>query len=344
MAEDRKILHPPGSSIRELPVNFVSQDMKLFQHELKREIPAAELRSFENVEVSREGLLFCGKKILPESFAIPELHAPMRFYSHWKLWIRARSLGHARDFVPFAFWITDDWSMAYFHWITDALPRLYAVRSQVADATLLLPRPYEEMEYVRSSLAPFGISCVRYIKEMTLCKTLMLPTRTAPTGNYNEVLIRGLRDFYQMAYQKGPSEKFSSRIYISRGKAGRRKIANESEAITVLEELGFTVCYMENLTFDQQIKIAVNADHIVSNHGAGLTNILFMRPSKCVLELRKRGDAHNNCYFALASSLGLRYFYQLCDAKDTVGDPHVADLIVDCDLLRKNLSRMLMRL
>jgi Glycosyltransferase 61 len=136
----------------------------------------------------------------------------------------------ARDFVPFASWITDDWSMAYFHWITDALPRLYAVRSQVADATLLLPRPYEDMEYVRSSLAPFGIPCVRYIKEMTLCKTLMLPTRAAPTGNYNEILIRGLRDFYQMAYQKGPSEKFSTRIYISRGNAGRRKIANESES------------------------------------------------------------------------------------------------------------------
>ena len=80
---------------------------------------------------------------------------------------------------------------------------------------------------------------------------------------------------------------------------------------------------------------------LVSNHGAGLSNMLFMAPGGSVLELRKRGDAHNNCYFALASALNLKYYYQLCDPENPNQDAFSADLIVDATMLRQNLDLML---
>jgi capsular polysaccharide biosynthesis protein len=168
-----------------------------------------------------------------------------------------------------------------------------------------------------------------------------MPSPTAPTGNYNEDLIRGLRSLYHDLYQDTQYSSTDGKVYISRGKAQRRKITNEEEVIAVMKEFGFETIYFEDHSFEQQAKIAMNARYIVSNHGAGLTNMLFMGSGSSVLELRKRGDAHNNCYFALASALELKYFYQICDPENPGEDAHRANLIVDGKLLRRNIEKML---
>src|SRR5688500_19312228 len=53
------------------------------------------------------------------------------------------------------------------------------------------------------------------------------------------------------------------------------------------------------LSFEEQVKLLSRARYVVSNHGAGLTNMLFMRDDTKVLELRHRSDYINNCYFIL---------------------------------------------
>ena len=65
------------------------------------------------------------------------------------------------------------------------------------------------------------------------------------------------------------------------------------------------------------------ARYVVSNHGAGLTNMLFMKDGARVLELRHVSDYVNNCYFILASALQFDYLYQLCEPKpDQCGSTH----------------------
>jgi hypothetical protein len=91
----------------------------------------------------------------------------------------------------------------------------------------------------------------------------------------------------------------------------------------------------------QQVKIASAARYLISNHGAGLTNMLFMRPGGSVLELRHNTDRINNCYFTLASALNHRYFYQTCAPENRDEDPHNANLFVDVAALRANLKLML---
>jgi len=341
MKQRDAILYPKTTSVRELPENFVPGDLALFQHELQREIPATELLCLKKVKISPEGFLFRAPRVLSESFAIPELNPYKTFYSHWKLWARMRASHIFAENLQTGYWITDEWSMAYFHWITDSLPRLYAIRSQITNAPLLLPKSYKQLEYVRSSLSPFNIPLLQYIEKPTSCEKLFLPTHTAPTGNYNDVLIRNLRSFFEDAYLKGNSKRNNKRIYVSRAGASRRRIINESEVVAVLENLDFEVKHFETLTFEQQVTLAFNTDYLISNHGAGLTNILFMRPSTCVLELRNREDAHNNCYFSLASSAQLRYFYQLCQPSNQHEDPHLADLVVNCERLKSTLDLML---
>ena len=130
-------------------------------------------------------------------------------------------------------------------------------------------------------------------------------------------------------------------MYISRAKAFKRRIVNEPDCISLLKKYNFNIIILEDYTFLEQISICANAQYIVSNHGAGLSNILFMKPSSSVLELRKENDYHNNCYFSLANAMSLNYYYQICAPCNKYQDAHIANLLVDIEALDFNINKMI---
>lgn len=339
---NQETLYQDSISIRKLPINFNQADLALFESELKKDIPATKLFQLENINVNPHGIIFRGTKIFVESFASPKHLDPwLTPKAKLKFFVKNNLFRHIEKIDSDVFWFTDNWSGNYFHWISDALPRLFAIREKIVNGTLLLPASYQDKENIISSLSPFVFKEVKFVSNIIRCKTLYIPTHTAPTGNYNEILIRGLRNFYTDFYCKTSSESIGDKVYISRSKAQKRKIKNEEECLVVLKEYGFKVVYFEDCSFEQQVKIALNARYLISNHGAGLTNMLFMKSGSSVFELRKKADIRNNCFFSLASSLNLKYFYQICDSVDPQEDAHTANLIVDCKLLRKNIKQML---
>ncbi len=339
---NQEILYQDSISIRKLPINLDRADLALFERELKKDIPATKLLQLENINANHDGIIFRGSQIFPESFVASKyLDALLKPKARLKFIVKNYLFRHIKKIDSEVFWFTDNWSHLYFHWITDTLPRLFAIRDKIVDATLLLPGAYQEKEYITSSLSPFVFKEVKFLNHIIHCKILRIPTHTAPTGNYNETLIRGLRSFYTDFYRTTYSKSLGDKVYISRGKAQKRKIKNEEECLAVLKEYGFKIIYFEDCSFEQQVKIALDARYLISNHGAGLTNILFMKSGSSVFELRKKSDKSNNCYFSLASALNLKYFYQLCDSEDPEEDAHTANLIVDCQLLRKNIEQML---
>ena len=332
-------LYPETVATRNLPVNFNPDHLQLFKHELERTIPQIRLLKFRDVHVSSDGLLFAGLKILPESFAFPhhldqwERRSVLKF-----LW--TNYLGRRLRRVDHALWITDYWSREYFHWIADALSRLFVVRDRLGNLRLTLPSGYDDLDYVRSSLKAFAVKHVDFIKpdETLYCGNLLLPTHAAPSGHYNPRVIRGVRDILLSAY--GDSNNHGERIYITRRRATKRRIVNEDEVEKILQQFGFQTIHAEELSFEQQVQTFSRAQYLVSNHGAGLTNMLFMKRGGSVLEFRHTLDHINNCYFTLSSALDLNYFYQTCDPASANSDPHTADLIVDPRTLEANLNPM----
>lgn len=329
-------------SRRRLPLNFDERNRQLFNHELERTIPETRFLALDNVRISSSGMLFRGTHILPESFAFPSninlwrRRSLLKFFATNYLQRRTRSI--ERDVL----WITDDWSNGYFHWLTDALSRLYLMRGRLNDFLLLLPADYATREFVTSSLSCFGVAAFEFIapEEVVRCRKLFMPGHTAPSGHYNHEIICGVRRVLLQALGDTTEKETGERVYLSRGRARKRRIDNEDEVIEVLRQLGFHIIYAEDLTFEQQVKLCSRTRYLVSNHGAGLTNMLFLRADAGVLELRHETDATNNCYFTLASALGLNYFYQTCQPVDDQ-DPHSADLVVDLDKLKSNLSLLL---
>jgi hypothetical protein len=326
---------------RRLPVNFNEDQRAMFGGELERVIPETRLLKFDDVWASPEGLLFKGRRILRESFAFPNHLDQWRARSVLRFLVTSRVLRRRRKIEREVLWVTDYWSTGHFHWLTDVLTRFYAVRERLAEALVLLPGMYEKRDVVRSSLKAFGVTNVDFISddEVIECRSLVMPSHTAPSGHFNHEAIRGVRDVMLSAYGDVSGEE--KRLYISRSAAGKRRTVNEDEVTSILLRHGFETIRTEELSFEEQVRICSRARYIVSNHGAGLTNILFMREGGSVLELRHQADCINNCYFTLSSALDLNYFYQTCVPQDPSADPHDAHLLVDPHQIEKNLRLIL---
>lgn len=332
------LLLPQTISKRRLPVNFDASDLPLFSHELEQAIPATQLLELDDVRVSADGILFKGRQMLPESFAFPSNRELWHRRSLVKFFATNYLLRRTRNVEEPILWITDDWSNGYFHWLTDVLSRLYVVRDRLPEFLLALPWDFAERDFVKASLECFGVKSVKFIgkDEVWFCRKLVMPTHTAPSGHYNEETIRAVRRHLLQCFGAAPAQTYS-RVYVSRGRARKRRILNEELVSEVLREFGFETIYAEDHSFAEQVRLCSQARYLVTNHGAGLTNMLFMPQGSGVLELRHQADAINNCYFTLASALDLNYFYQNCRSDNSNEDPHLADLVVDLETLRKNL-------
>ena len=298
---------------------------------------------FHDIRVSPEGILFKNLRILPESFAFPSELNDWKFKSVAKLLTVNYLLRGRRAIDRDVLWITDYWSTGYFHWLTDALPRLFVVRDRLRDLLLMLPATCETREFVKASLTAFAVPTADFIKptEALDCRTLLMPTRTALAGQYNDEVIRGVRSVLVDAYGGSDSEGKNEKIYVSRKNAGKRRIVNEDEVMNILCNYDFQIIHAEEIPLGQQVQLFSETRYLISNHGAGLTNMLFMPEGGSVLELRHEADRIRNWFFILATSLNLNYVYQRCAPNYPEADPHYADLIVDLQKLQKNLDLML---
>lgn len=342
MRVEPRLLYPETIVTRRLPLNFRDDNLALFEGELQRVIPHTTLLEFSDVRISSQGILFKDYQMLPQSFAFADNLKRWKLRSRIKFFLTNYVINQTRNVKREVLWITDDWSKGYFHWLTDVLSRLYVMRSRLDEFMLVLPHGYEALEFVRSSLSCFGVKSVEFIKrnEVLRCKKVIMPSHTAPSGHYNEQIIRGVRSVILATY--GDSlKKEDDRIYISRGRAPKRRLVNEEAVEEVLRDYDFQTYYAEDLSFEKQVKLCSRANYLVSNHGAGLTNMLFAPEGANVLELRHQTDSVNNCYFTLSSALNLNYFYQTCEAAQSDLEPHSADLVVDVNLLKKNLELLL---
>lgn len=324
---------------RRLPLNFAESDHELFAHELEVSFQTGTIHQLENIAVDPYGHLWQQSSILPLTYVD---QTPQRRDQKRALKARLERFFAGKINMEGSFiWCTDNWSHMYFHWLTDALPRLMRVKHMLSQHHLLLPSVLEDISFVSASLAPFRATEVKYghKKKWINVPELIVPAHTAPTGNYHEPTIRSLGEFMRHYFSKAAPPFREERIYISRAQARHRKVLNEDEVIALMSKYNFHTVLFEEFSWPEQVRICLQARYMASIHGAGLTNMLFMQPGAKVLELRKIGDQANNCFFSLASALRHDYYYQTCEGDKA--DAHAADLTVDLDQLEKNINLML---
>lgn len=218
------------------------------------------------------------------------------------------------------------WSSGYYHWLIEALPRLIAMKESWSNKHIIAPSYPPNLwfakwlysisggRYIKSSKRPILLSECSFQENPESMSSFSRPDLFLTASYFRQLFLR----------EKSFAEK-KLKIYISRKSAGHRKISNEESVIQILEKKGYKTLELEKIPFLDQVGLFMNASHVVSIHGAGLSNILFMCPGAQVIEFLqqpdrantwgKRRETHylNPCFKALSEVMGLEYSYLLCD-------------------------------
>lgn len=129
------------------------------------------------------------------------------------------------------------------------------------------------------------------------------------------------------------------RIYISRKDTPRRKVKNEEDVISLLEEYGFEEVSLSGKSVKDQILLFSSSEAVVAPHGAGLTNLFFCSQGTVVIELLQENYL-NRCFYAIAKSRGLNYTALVNPVILNGDDKHRDDILVDLELLQSQLSKI----
>jgi hypothetical protein len=207
----------------------------------------------------------------------------------------------------------DAWSIGHYHWITEVLPRLNLVREEISDFILILP----DIEYVRNigismlglvGLKPKDIVFIRP-RHLFYIPHLYFINHVACSGYINDILLQNVKKEIDRNIFIKNNFTPNKKIYISRKKADKRKVLNEKETEELFISKGYETVTFEGLSLEEQVYICNNAETIASIHGAGLTNMIFMRTGSQVLEFRRSEKFVNQCYWHMADALHHKYYY-----------------------------------
>jgi capsular polysaccharide biosynthesis protein len=152
----------------------------------------------------------------------------------------------------------------------------------------------------------------------------------------NEKLLKQSTSKVDLRWTKAVPKRFC----ISRQRVKNRCILNEDAFVGLLNQFGVKQIILEDYSLEEKMNLFNNADLIVGQQGAGLTNIVFCRPGTVVLEIVT--DVLPSQYFQMFGELkGLDYFYL---ASESVFNNHpirpAYDCLVNLDLLEGFLSRV----
>lgn len=289
---------------RQLPANSTALDVELFKDRLQYLTRGSTLIHLSKCRVSPDSVVYDGLSLVEYSLAAPD-QAPYYRKRHLAkkiLTAKGVTLAKNRRYLL----VTDPWSPGHYHWLTEVLPKLYAMGERTQEYVLLLPRSgYIERIGIESlRLLNLIFQDIVWMEPDAFYKVpdLYYVTRIADRGELDDQVMQALNR--KLLSDTVPGER---RLYISRVRANFRKVLNESEFTHLLSSYGFETIHSEALSLTDQIEIFSRSNTIIGLHGAGLTNSLFMPPGGSVVELRKREK--NYAYWHLADALGHKYFY-----------------------------------
>ncbi len=261
-----------------------------------------------------------------------------------------------------AIMVSDLDTHTYFHWAVELLPKLFLLSQQeksfLQDIPILLPQKNCK-SYAFDSLRPFvdekRMRIIPLWKRLEVKNLFVVPCLAPPycSGNCRPDLMQAMRkrvlEYLDETIDvrtlwKKLEERFPLvthrpyRIYFSRKDAPRRYIKNESEILSLLEQYDFLYIKAETLSFWEQVLLCSKADSILGLHGAALSNMMWMKPSARVIEIRKHDEYKNNCYFILADAMNIRYYYFLAQADQE--ETHEANFTVEVEKLEELLRNL----
>lgn len=245
-------------------------------------------------------------------------------------------------------------SQNYFHWLYDVLGRLQLLHMSgiQVDKYVINPRsrifwddvPTGGRPFQADSLQMLGINPDQIIEthEQFHLKAdhVVVLSHTERRGypKWASDFLRKVYLFDRGLDVNGPGTEY---VYVSRLKATRRRILNETDVIDLLTAHGFKIYILEDMSLDEQIRLFNSAKVVVGPHGAGMANITFCRPGTSILEIFTPNWV-KDCYWRISSHCGLDYHSLVGEGATWEGMRWEGeeDLIVNIDQLKQKLAQL----
>jgi capsular polysaccharide biosynthesis protein len=222
--------------------------------------------------------------------------------------------------------------------MTEAIPRLIAANRKTEGRILILPDSFRNLV---DTITPFYTGEIFWIPagHNVAVEDLLVPENPPVSGEYDPAVLAHMRRRYLSDFSLDLNTA-NNRTYISRDKAKRRKVANEKEVLGLLRPFGFVAVDFAQESFKRQVAISACSEIFVGVHGAGLVNMIFMRPGATVIELQKEpydNEEISILYMNLAHAIGLKYTRINCHAQSRTQSIYDADIVVNLDSLKSVL-------
>jgi hypothetical protein len=208
--------------------------------------------------------------------------------------------------------IASRWSLGYFHWLMDDLPRLAPILEFPADTGIIIKGKLSS--YMREALRILGYeSRVRETTEKFLhVENFHFSSPVGMSGCTNPYAVEWLRKTFLPKAQYNLAPELPKKILIVR-KGKTRGILNMHILKDALEKRGWIAIDLETVPFAGQIALFANADCIVAEHGAALTNLVWCRPGSKVLELCPTNFL-NGCFEGISLCVGIDHYFEIFSA------------------------------
>lgn len=257
------------------------------------------MKFLKNVFISHEGLVL--KNFLLYSSSAYNLigNKDNTFYfEYWKLTLeqylvckfgkslKAKTLPKDSTYIL----IHSKW-FNYSFWMTDSLVRLFeAISLTKTSFKLIYPENWDNISFVQETLALFpNIEKERIPSGQHLyIQHLLLPSCRKWSAEFDRQRIQPLSNYLLQKITnkiKSKVKTYGEKIYISRNHRNVRGVINEQELATYLKKEGFTTVYMEKLSVLEQIALMQNVKIVLTPHGAGCANLMFMQPQSFFIEM-----------------------------------------------------------
>ncbi len=325
------------------PANF---DEKNPEFDIFKNLPIEncfepKIQILKNVRISTNSVIFNYFKIFKESCIGVNYEKYRKGFRFFFKFIFPKFNFSEKRFLL----ITDEWTSNYYHWHIFALKKLLILREKnlIENSLLFLPKKYQRYKFVLPSLEKFGIkkNQIVFLRRKSNIKVAELPLIDA--SKQHPIAFQEIRKILTNDVKTAPD--FGPKIYISREGQVLRFVENEEKVVELLASYGFKKIIIDQFSYDEQIAICSKIKYLVSPHGAGITNLIFMPEGSSVLEMASRPHVNTAVtdYYKLASMLNIKYFYQECEmgSSSKVKDFHHASLVVDLEKLEKNLKQIL---
>ena len=292
------------------------KDKELFRNEIYRKYKSVYLYKIQNILISKHGEPnLTNKKLvfdylrtnsLSGFITIKKIILILLFYlKKIKIYFSTYIV------VDNGIIITDRHSSNYYHWVTDVLPKVYLIkkRHDLNKFTILIPN--FKSSFQRDSIRMITKN-VKVIKKNIFLKKCYYISQLNISGCPRPDLIKKVKKKLLLFNKDNLA---SQKIYISRKYSKHRRLNNENKIIKFLKSENFKIVYPEKLSFIKQIKTFSKANFLISTHGAGLTNLIWMKPYSKVLEIRSF-NKYQNSNFALSNLFKINYHYFLTKQKN----------------------------